>query len=228
MARIARVALVAMLVLVIPVAALAQDTTKKKKKKKNSSPPPAEAPVTLTAAELVPLLDKGAYDEAITMAADAGDGAGPDAVFVQGLAFEGKKARADAVAAYERLQAKPETDAWHWIGESADVLAGGEVDAAIGAAARAVEIDGGNKFAHFQHGRALVGGKDYAASAAAFVDTLEIDGNFAYAHYWAGMSYYQTKNLVAAGNHLTRFLQLAPEAPERLQVQGILATLRGQ
>lgn len=227
MSRATRTALLALLIVALaPGLAMAQDTTKKKKKK-TTTPPPAEVPITVTAAELVPLLDKGAYDEAIAIAADAGDGAGPDALYVQGLAFEGKKANVEAVQAYERLQARADTDVWHWIGESARALAGGDVGAAISAAGRGVEIDAGNRFAHYQHGRALVGGKDFAASAAAFVKALELDGNFAYGHYWAGMSYYQTKNLVAAGNHLARFLQLAPEAPERIQVQGILATLRG-
>lgn len=226
MRRRARAGLVVLLVLaLVPALAIAQDAKKKKKKT-----PPAtttETEITLTAAETLPLLNKGAYDEAIALVTAAGDGAGPDALYVEGLAFEGKRAAGDAVAVYQRLAARPEDDTWHWIGESARALANGDAGGAVSAADRAVEVDAANKYAHYQRGRALVVRKDFAASAGSFVRVLEIDGDFAYGHYWAGMSYYQSKNLVAAGNHLTRFLQLAPEAPERLQVQGILATLRG-
>lgn len=226
MFRIARAALVMLVVVaLVPAFVAAQDSAKKKKKK--TTPPPEETVITVTAADVMPLLDKGAYDEAIAITADAGDGAGPDALYVQGLAFEGKKAAGDAVAVYQRLAARPDADTWHWIGESARALAGGDAGGAVSAADRAVEIDGQSKYAHYQRGRALVVRRDFPASAAAFVRVLEVDGSFAYGHYWAGMSYYQTKNLVAAGNHLTRFLQLAPQAPERLQVEAILATLRG-
>jgi tetratricopeptide (TPR) repeat protein len=125
------------------------------------------------------------------------------------------------------VESRPESDAWHWVGASARALVNGDVGGAVSASARALEIDGGNKYAHYQRGLTLSHQHAYQPAAEAFVRLLEIDGNFAYGHYYAALSYYQVRSLVAATNHFERFLELAPDAPERVQVEGVLAALRG-
>ena len=145
-----------------------------------------------------------------------------------GLAHEALQQTEPALQSYSAIvAARPETDVWHWIGDSARALATGDVEAAVAASGRAVEIDGSNKYSHYQRGLALSHLRAYQPAAEAFVRVLEIDGNFAYGHYYAALSYYQVRSLVAATNHFERFLELAPDAPERIQVEGVLAALRG-
>jgi tetratricopeptide (TPR) repeat protein len=213
-----RIAVVAVLmVALLPLHAEAQKPRKKKKKKDNT-------------ADVVALYDKGSYQEAadaVGQLRSAGD-ADPAELFAGGLALEGLQQKPEAASTYAEIAAsRPDTDAWHWIGESARALASGDVNTAVTASNRAVEIDAGNKYGYFQRGLVLSNQRSYQPAAEAFTRVLEIDGSFAYGHYYAALAFYQVRSLVAATNHFERFLELAPEAPERVQVEGILAALRG-
>ena len=133
-----------------------------------------------------------------------------------------------AAGAYAALiEARPDSEDWYWIGSSARALVEGDIEGALNASARAIELNEGNKYAHYQRGLALSHRRAYQPAAEAFVRVLEIDGSFAYGHYYAALSFYQVRSLVAATNHFERFLELAPDAPERIQVEGVLAALRG-
>ncbi len=214
------------LALLVPTAAEAQ----KKKKKKKSTDTTAQKTVSV---EVLPLFDRGAYSavvDAVDMAAGPEVLVSPDAVFVAGMSQEAMSASGKASRAYAGLDKLASNDPWHHLGGSAAALVAGNLDQALNAAVRGVELANGDKlahkYAHFQHGRVLMAREDFVASSDAFIRTLQIDGSFAYAHYWAGFSYNKTGNLVSMTNHFERFLELAPEAPERQQVMAILAAMR--
>lgn len=210
-------AIVALVVALVPLQAEAQK--KRKKKPKNND-----------GVDIVALYQKGSYGEAAAAGDErrAAGKASAEELYVVGLAYQALNNNGSATSAYVALvESRPEEDAWHWVGESARALVVGDVGVAMSASARALEIDGGNKYAHYQRGLALSHQHAYQPAAEAFVRLLEIDGNFAYGHYYAALSYYQVRSLVAATNHFERFLELAPDAPERIQVEGALAALRG-
>ena len=50
---------------------------------------------------------------------------------------------------------------------------------------------------------------------------------FAYAHYNAGLAHQRAKRFNKMAEHFQVFLQLAPDAPEKRQVQLALNSLRG-
>ncbi len=217
---------VLVLALLVPVTAEAQ----KKKKKKKKEDPAAKQSVSV---DVLPLFERGAFSAVVDAVEKA---SGPDvivnsdALFVAGLSQEAMSASGRAGKTYAELDQLANNDPWHQMGLSAAALVAGDLDRAMTTAARAVELANGDKvahkYAHFQHGRVLLARDDFASSSDAFVRTLQIDGKFAYAHYWAGFSYNKTGNLVSMTNHFERFLELAPEAPERQQVLAILAAMR--
>jgi hypothetical protein len=49
----------------------------------------------------------------------------------------------------------------------------------------------------------------------------------AYAHYYAGLMHYRAKQPDRMAIRFERFLQLAPDAPERPEVLQIMRTIRG-
>lgn len=217
----------------VPVAA-AQQERRKKDKKKNRGKKKKPAVVALAVqvdvdADLVAMYEGAQYDELVAAVEEvkAPDVVvSPDALFFEVLAHERRGATQQAGGVCEELSARPDTDAWHYIGASAAALLAGNLDQALVDVDAAIGLDAGNKYAHFQRGRVLVRRQDYKISVASFVRVLEIDGAFAYGHYWAGFSYNKTKNLVSMTNHFERFIQLAPDAPERGQVAAILAAMQ--
>lgn len=213
--------IVALVVYMLPLAAEAQNRDKKKQKKNKNKQADSN---------VVALYRQGNYEEAAA-AAEAlrtADRAKVEDLYVAGLAFETASDKGKAQQVYDKLAAaSTEEDAWHWLGKSASALIGGDVETAANAAERAVELEPGNKYVHYQRGLVKSNQRDYQQAAESLTRTLEIDGAFAYGHYYAGLAYYQLRSMVAASNHFERFLELAPEAPEHVQVEGILAALRG-
>lgn len=212
------------LALLVPVAAEAQK--KKKKKDKDSA---AQQTVSV---DVLPLFDRGAYSAVVDAVLEASGPdvvVSPDALFVAGLSHEAMSASGQASRTYADLEKLANSDPWHFLGASAAALVGGDLDRALAGAVRGVELANGDKvahkYAHFQHGRVLMARDDFTASSDAFVRALQVDGGLAYAHYWAGFSYNKTGNLVSMTNHFERFMELAPEAPERPQVMAILAAM---
>lgn len=220
-------ALVLLLVVaLVPVVADAQQDQKKKKKKKKAP----EAAVEETVVDVESLYDSGSYAEVVAKVSKAQEGGAKvnaEALYLAGRSYEGLKETAAARSSYDELAARGAEDPWGLIGQSAAKTLAGDLPAALAAADRAVAGAASNPLAHYQKGLVLVKQRSFADAAAAFVRALELEGDFSYGHYYAGMSYHQTRNLVAAANHLRRFLELAPEAPERIEVMSILATIQG-
>jgi tetratricopeptide (TPR) repeat protein len=82
--------------------------------------------------------------------------------------------------------------------------------------------------AHYQAGLLYGQLNDFVKAAAAFDKAAKRDPEFAYAHYHAGLSYYRMKRIDLMATHFESFLKLAPEAPERAEVESIMRTVRGR
>ena len=80
--------------------------------------------------------------------------------------------------------------------------------------------------AQYQLGLTRLLRDDYAGAATALERATELDGNDAYAHYFAGVAFSKDRRIDKLSRHFRTFLDLAPEAPERPQVETILRTLR--
>jgi tetratricopeptide (TPR) repeat protein len=65
-------------------------------------------------------------------------------------------------------------------------------------------------------------------AAETFDRAAELNPSFAYAYYYAGMSYREVSRIDLMAIRFERFLELAPEAPERTRGQAIIRTVRGR
>lgn len=155
------------------------------------------------------------------------DSASPEDLYLAGRSADALDRDSEAGSLYERLAGHSGDDVWRHIGASARAITNKAYDDALTEAEAAVEAAPGNAMAHYQRGHALAFKRDFEAAAAAFREVLEIDPDFAYAHYYAGMSFYRTKEIGPMANHLQRFQELAPEAPEQTQVASILRSVQG-
>ena len=115
---------------------------------------------------------------------------------------------------------------WEAIGESGEALLSGDLDAARADATRAVQANGDNPYAHYQAGLVANRQNRFQDAATSFRRATELKPDLAYAHYYAGIASQRIKQMGQMSEHLERFLQLAPEAPERGAVTAILRTLR--
>ena len=77
-------------------------------------------------------------------------------------------------------------------------------------------------------GLAAAGRGDYAAAARAFDACSEANPRFAYAYYQAGLAYEKLNRPDLTAIRFETFLRVAPDAPERPQVESILKTMRGR
>ena len=64
-----------------------------------------------------------------------------------------------------------------------------------------------------------------AGAAAAFERAAELDPSWADAHYYAGLAYSKVKRVDLMASHFDTFLKLAPQSPQRPEVQSIMRTL---
>ena len=129
---------------------------------------------------------------------------------------------------YTRLAGRDDADPWRHIGESALAISRNNAVAAVTSARRAEELGGDLSYAHYQLGMAYVNQQDFQAASTAFERASELDPGMAYAHYNAGLMYYRVKRIDKMASHFEMFLKLAPEAPERGQVESIMRTVRGR
>ena len=159
----------------------------------------------------------------------------------------------DARRVYSELSARGDGDQWGWIGRSAHVLVSpgsappdaGALGEARTAAMQAVgtlasPAQGGvattagggsdlaSAYASYQLGQVLTFQREYGQAAEAFDRSAALNPTFAYAYYYAGMSYREVSRIDLMAIRFERFLELAPEAPERTRIQVIMRTVRGR
>jgi tetratricopeptide (TPR) repeat protein len=169
--------------------------------------------------------DAGQYQQAVAAARPDQD---PRVLFIVGQSFQRLSRNDEARQTYEQLAARPADDPWHDIGRSAVALLAGDAAGAAEAGNQAVAHGGSLPEAHFQHGLALTQRQDMAGAAAAFQKAADLDPNWAYAHYYAGLAYSKVKRADLTASHFQAFLKLAPDAPEKPEVQSILRTLNAR
>jgi tetratricopeptide (TPR) repeat protein len=180
-----------------------------------------------TLSDLRKLYDAGKFQQVITAAADAKvpDDQQPRITYLVGQSHQKLSHPDEAHRAYEELASRNESDPWRDVGRSALALLSSDAAAAVEAANQAVARGDSLAEAHFQRGLALYARQDMAGSAAAFDKASQLDPTWAYAHYYAGLVYSKAKRVDLTASHFDTFLKLAPQAPERGEVQAIMRTL---
>ena len=171
------------------------------------------------------LFEAGKYGEVIQAADNMTD---PRAQFLVARTRQKQGDTGKAREEYAALARRGENDPWRYIGQSADRLIDGAKDEALAAAAKAVEVGGDVPEAQFQLGIAASYAGDFARAATAFTKAGTLDPSDAYAQYYAGLSHYKNKRVDLMAAHFERFLKMAPEAPERGEVESIMRTIRGR
>jgi tetratricopeptide (TPR) repeat protein len=180
-----------------------------------------------TLSDLRKLYDAGKFQQVITAAADVkvSDDQQPRITYLVGQSHQKLSHPDEARQAYEQLASRSESDPWRDIGRSAVALLASDAAGAVEAADQAVARGDSLAEAHFQRGLALYARQDMAGSAAAFDKASQLDPMWAYAHYYAGLVYSKAKRVDLTASHFDTFLKLAPQAPERGEVQAIMRTL---
>lgn len=114
---------------------------------------------------------------------------------------------------------------WQAIARSASLAVDGDLDGARGAAQEAVNGNGESPWTHYHLGFVAYRQNDWGTAANECDRATQLNNDLAYAHYYAGLAFQKQRQSAKAGEHLQKFLQLAPEAPERDAIRVILRTL---
>ena len=103
-----------------------------------------------------------------------------------------------------------------------------QLDESLESASQAVRAGDSLPEAHYQRGVVLMARRDYGDAAAEFTRATQLDPGFAAAHYYAGLANYREKRIDLMTKSFETFVKLAPNAPERPEVESILRTVRGR
>jgi tetratricopeptide (TPR) repeat protein len=178
-----------------------------------------------SAGEVQKLFEAGRFQQVIDAAPANAE---PAVLYMAAQSQQKLGADAQAVTLYSRLAESPESDPWHFVGESGRLLVQGQVDPAADAAQHAVEMAGGLAEAHFQLGLVLARRESWQMAASEFDTAAMINPANAYAHYYGGLMHYRANRPDRMAIHFEQFLKLAPDAPERPEVMQIMRTVRGR
>lgn len=188
---------------------------------------PTPAPAQ-NVADIRKLYDAGKYQDVVKSTEDTVDD--DNAARLQYLAAQSdSKLNNDdsAKRRYQRLAEKGDK-AWGAIGTSGVQLLDKQLDQALESADQAVRASATTPEAHFQRGLVLLTRKDYGEAANAFNKAIELDPQFAAAYYYGGLAHYRNKRIDLMTRNFENFVKLAPNAPERPEVESILRTVRGR
>jgi tetratricopeptide (TPR) repeat protein len=176
-------------------------------------------------AEVRRMFEAGQYQQAIET---AGSEASPEALYTAAQSHQKLGATTEARETYGQLAARPNADAWHFVGLSGQQLLDNQTDAALESARAAVALAGRLPEVHYQIGLVLAKRQDWRGAAEAFDRAAELSPAHAYAHYYGGLMHYRAGRPDRMAIHFEQFLKLAPEAPERPEVLQIMRTVRGR
>ena len=169
--------------------------------------------------------EAGNYQQAVEGVTPDSD---PALVFTAAQSYQKLGQNDQAMEAYGFLAARGEGDPWHDIGVSGQQLMNGDAGGATASARQAVAAGGSMAEAHFQLGLALAKSQNWSEAAAEFDQVTTLDAANAYAYYYGGLMHYRANRPDRMANRFERFLQLAPNAPERPEVTQIMSTIRGR
>jgi tetratricopeptide (TPR) repeat protein len=133
--------------------------------------------------------------------------------------------REEAAQQFAQLSAVGASPAWQVVADLALALLQGDAEAIDRARGAAVAFSA-DPFVQFELGLAHASRNDFTAAAQAFDRCTEADPRFAYAYSYAGLAYDRLNRADLMINRLEMFQRLAPEAPERPEVESILQTVR--
>lgn len=186
------------------------------------------APLVAEQSSAQKLYERGAYDEAVrrvnTERAAGNDD--PVAAYLAGQALLRLDRNNDARAEFARL-ANGNDQTWHAIGQSAIGLLDNNLDEAANEGRKARDMSGESGFAFYQLGLVLIKRGEFDEASQVLDRASDLMPEFAYAHYHAGLAHQRAKRFNKMAEHFQVFLQLAPDAPEKRQVQLALNSLRG-
>lgn len=174
------------------------------------------------------LLERGAYGEAtqrVQSERDAGNN-DPASTYLAGQAFLKLEQSQQAREEFARL-ANGDDETWKAIGQSAIALLDNALDEAAAEGTRARDMNGDQGFAHYQLGLVQLRRNDWDGAAQSLDRATQVMPTFAYAFYNAGVAHQRARRFPEMAERFRRFLELAPEAPERKMVQAALSSLRG-
>ena len=177
------------------------------------------------AADVRRMFEAGRFQQVVE---SADESAPPAVIYTAAQSHQKLGAAGEARAAYAKLAALGEDDAWHFIGLSGQQLLDEQTDAALESARQAVALAPGLADAHFQLGLIHAKREDWRAAADAFDRAAAISPAVAYAHYYGGLMHYRAGRPDRMAIHFEQFLKLAPDAPERPEVLQIMRTVRGR
>jgi tetratricopeptide (TPR) repeat protein len=180
--------------------------------------------------DLRKMYDAGQYQQVVTAAstAQAPDDQRPRITYLAAQSQQKLSHRDDARRLFEQIAARGDGDPWRDVGRSAVAMLTGDTSGAVDAANQAVARAASMPEAQFQRGLALSARQDMAGAATAFERATQLDPSWADAHYYAGLAYSKVKRIDLMAQHFETFLKLAPQAPERPEVQSIMRTLAGK
>ena len=87
---------------------------------------------------------------------------------------------------------------------------------------------GGNAITQYELGLSYAASSDFTSAAQAFDRCIDIAPTFAYAYYQSALAYERINRPDLMANRFDRFVRLAPNAPERPQVDSVLRTVGGR
>jgi tetratricopeptide (TPR) repeat protein len=150
----------------------------------------------------------------------------------EALWFAGQSAlrlgqRDEASQQFAQLRETTANPAWHAVSDLAQALLHDNADEIDRARAAAAAFPS-DPFVQYQLGLAHARRNDMPAAAQAFDRCTEADPRFAYAYYNGGLAYDRLNRADLALARLETFQRLAPQAPERPEVETILQTVRGR
>jgi tetratricopeptide (TPR) repeat protein len=172
------------------------------------------------------LFQAGKFEQAVEAGAQLGDAAAPSDIYAVAQSLTRLDRRDEAREMFRRLDKGDEETAWNFISRSAVAVIEGNRDAALDLANQAVSLEPENFHAQYQLGLVNSLREDFAGAANALERATEIDPGHAYAHYYAGIAFSKIRRVDQMARHFRAFVTLAPDAPERGQVDTLLRTLR--
>lgn len=186
------------------------------------------APLVAEQSQAQKLYERGAFGEAVQRVNEerAAGNDDPATAYLAGQALLKLDRNDDARAEFARLSNGAD-ETWKAIGQSAIASLDNAMDEAANEGRKARDLSGESGYAFYQLGLVLIKRGDFDEAAQVLDRAAELMPEFAYAHYNAGIAHQRAKRYPRMSEHFQRFLQLAPEAPERRQVQLAISSLRG-
>ncbi len=186
----------------------------------------AGQPQPNTRVDLQALFATGQYQAVIDQLTErTGD---PAAVYLAVQSHAKLKQPVQATDLLNDLAARTAEDPWHHVARAALSVGQGDLDQALAHATQGVALGAAVADAHYQLGLVLAARQEFSAAAAAFDTAAERRAAFAYAFYQAGLAYYRHQRIDLMAARFESFLNAAPQAPERTQVESIMRTVRGR